>query len=113
MLDKYVWSVVYDDGSVTTEAEAQGWSNVEEERVKEIRLSSDARGAVSFSCHVPEGAKPIFFRRFRQEFNPNAEEQAASSLYAVCIGHAHDDEDQSLLFICADGRIVLTDSDIN
>lgn len=114
MLEQYKWAVTYDDGTTIHEDGSEGWSSIDEQSVSTISLSTTARGGISFKVDVPPYYKAVFFRRFRQDVNPNTDEAAPRQLFAICIG-SQDEEtgDQRLLFVCADGQIIMTNADID
>lgn len=105
--DIYSWRASYGGTKhLDEENAAGGFSSVDQERCTDLTLLYMGLVPVH-TVHIPQGAKPVFFRRRRIAIN--ATDETGKPQAAVhCIGWKRSEEDAVYLFVFADGTTLLT-----
>jgi hypothetical protein len=109
MQDKYMWQVIYADGTFTAEydlgrSDGRGFAEIEDKTVKHICLLN--LGLAVHTVNIPDGAQPVFFRRRMIALDGSGSEQGRSTVH--CIGWKRA-ESACYLFVLPDGSTLLSD----
>lgn len=111
MGDLWHWRVVYTDGSVLDEYDADGnehgWAEVEVARVAEVLLVPQIDGLPAHQMHVTGAACPRFLRRRSITVSQSGGETRRSTLHML--GLEWEAQRGVYLFLAEDGRVLLTD----
>jgi len=105
--DIYSWRASYSDTEHLDETHAVGgFASVDQERCTALTLFY--QGAVPVhAVAIPEGAKPIFFRRRRIAINL-VDETSAPQETVHCIGWKRSEKDAVYLFVFENGNTLLS-----
>ncbi len=109
MPEAFSWSVVLADGPMVSEEEAGSFAAVAHRPVRTIILDPHA-GSPPVFVRVPEGARPIFFRRRKIVLDPAGEETDRRTI--TCAGYQTTEGGRNravYLFVFEDGTLLLTD----
>jgi hypothetical protein len=124
--EAFTWRAIYHSGEIVSEFEesrdgsipqlGRGWAEVAAEQVRVVTLENPfLTPYFTQQVVIPEGARPVFFRRRRIEVNPASGESTPMPCIH-CIGWVHEggatDGLGCYLFVFDDGSSILT-SDLN
>lgn len=111
----WVWAVVYNDDSYYTEDEIGGFNSIDQSKLNKFIIYNKDHPPQHYVLVLKEDMKLIFFRREKQIIDLQNEQQWHEHV-CTCFGwkkEINGDTIKALLWLGADGSIVVSDRDID